>query len=850
MAMLVFGGFSEVIAQYNSINIDYQTAAVMVTEYNAAAAAEKYYDEQVRDILDKYSLAEIAAAGIYTSKHLDREALTSLGEWGSPSENHYYRRIYSLVSAKIIPELWDLSGLLLHYPHKAIYWGSYLAKTCTEVKSLCQQFESVVTNGTLSFRDINFLELNPQFAAIVQLSKIGDTDWKAMLNGMTYVPDRFSKEILVNDMDSLYTAAVSLANSGYSSFIRDLLGGSEFNGTFLEKAAAVCEVAGNAYDIYEAADGDLGNLLRNYWGDNPSAAAIFDFSSYDMTAWVSDYLAAATNTFYTQRYYIACVDKGSQVVCDYYPPTDDSDILSGSDWMRFETTEAGFSPTSSQLESVLRNSESHAGWSRTLVSTLNSQSDGYHYNMTKGLLTNSINKGGMLSRKAYAYWIKVTKGWGLEDVVYEETFDSHTMDLPTFLRKMNGYLEEYNENETGRVYQLLHDDKHYYELADSVKVRGCESAIISLTCTDDIVLAEGSTQYKCNSCGKSLDSHSKECAMKTTVSMAEDRLDITELYSERDELESQLLYKQGQLDEMIAERDYLAEQVRNYPDKSSNVYQKLVKELSNQNASVTAKKDEIQDLSKRLDECKQAIREAENEPMEEDDYYRIPAIMRDAATAFRLTWQSEGWWSGYTYCRYATCPTVKGTITFSATLSLARKPQYFLGIKIHRAITKISWSLKVNYTDTRVAETLTFDSDMPEEEKVAQINDKLSELARDYPSCATSVQYIKPDDEAAKDDTEDVQHLLWSSDRLAIARQVEARLMAIYANIVSMRKMMRYKLDIVDVLGGALPFVNDEQGRKLTLAERCRKRWLRNAADQHHSLGYNGKYETGDEDKE
>ena len=74
--------------------------------------------------------------------------------------------------------------------------------------------------------------------------------------------------------------------------------------------------------------------------------------------------------------------------------------------------------------------------------------------------------------------------------------------------------------------------------------------------------------------------------------------------------------------------------------------------------------------------------------------------------------------------------------------------------------------------------------------------------------------------------------------------------MNIYADLVSLKKMMHYKLTILDVLGDIAPYVNDEQGRKQTLAEKCRKRWLRNAAESHHSLHYNGKYEEEEDGRE
>ena len=48
-------------------------------------------------------------------------------------------------------------------------------------------------------------------------------------------------------------------------------------------------------------------------------------------------------------------------------------------------------------------------------------------------------------------------------------------------------------------------------------------------------------------------------------------------------------------------------------------------------------------------------------------------------------------------------PNINGVITFKATVSIARKPKYFLGIKIHRAIVQIGWELTTEYTDTYVA---------------------------------------------------------------------------------------------------------------------------------------------------
>ena len=88
-------------AQYANINYDAKTVAAMAAAYGAETASEAYYNEQVKKILEKYTSAEVAAAAIFSSKFLDRKALTDLGIWSSPTENYYYKRIYQIGRAHV-----------------------------------------------------------------------------------------------------------------------------------------------------------------------------------------------------------------------------------------------------------------------------------------------------------------------------------------------------------------------------------------------------------------------------------------------------------------------------------------------------------------------------------------------------------------------------------------------------------------------------------------------------------------------------------------------------------------------------------------------------------------------------
>jgi len=832
-------------AQYVRVNYDKKTVAAMAAAYATETATEAYYTEQVKDILDKYSAAEVAAAGIFLSKFLDRKALTDLGIWSDGTENYYYRRIYHLVSAKIMPKIWTVAGQMLHSPQTALYWGSYLMKVCAEVKALCMQFESVVTNGTLSFRDVVFLEIAPQFALLFKLSESGGIDWEAFFDDLGNIQHNFTKENLKADIDNLYNIGVGLANTGADNFTDAILGESSFDDLLNGKVSDIARVARNAYDLYGQLEHSMGNTLLSMVGGPEGVANLFQIDNYNLTSWISDYLKETAGQYYTQRWYIYRRDAGTETLCDYTPPTDDNSILYGGEWTRFNTTNSNFNPNSSQTEQILSNLERYAGWSRAQVEQMNQSNDGYTYSISYYRSNYNISKGGKQIQKAYAYSIRVTRSWNQEEVVYEEVFDSYKMDLNTFKAGLNARLSEFNDNEEGYTYVIGSDTKHYYQATDEAKLQGCESVIVSVTCHDGVTLGSGSTQYKCRTCGSSLNNHSKECAMQTTVS-GDDELDLSGLDELENEYNAEAAVLQSQIDALEVEN---AELVRQIASSTVEEAASLRQQYNRNKDEINRLESDLATVRKKQDELAQAKEEAAaDNAVPTDDYYRIPALMQECRNAYSLTWQGDGWWSGYSYLREATAPNINGTITFKATLSIARKPKYFLGIKIHRAIMQISWELTAEYSDTEVVDIIELDPAMSEPEKATLVNDRLSEIARQYPSCEITTEYVKSEP-VEEDTTTDTYHLLWASDRLEIARQVEARLTNIFADLVALEKMMNYKLSIIDVLKDIAPFVNDERGRRLTLVEECRRRWLRGAANSLHSVDYNGKYEETDDER-
>ena len=832
ITVLLLAVMRPVHAQYYSVNYDTRTVAAMAAAFGTEAVAEGYYREQVDNILKHYNAAEVAAAGILASKFLEHRAFSDLGIWCSSTENYYYRRIYRMVAEKIMPKIWVVAKQMLHSPQTAIYWGSYLMKICDETKSLCMQFESVVTNSTLSFSDIVFLEINRDIAALLKLSEIGGIDWQRMLDDLAGVPGNFTKENLQHDIDNLYNMGVGLATAGIDNIGDALLQTSSFHNLIGSKVGEIINLYDHYHALFEQAEHNIGGLLIDMVGGEDNVAGLFDFGNYDLTSWITDYLDETAGNYYTQRWYIARREQGSISLCDYYPPTDDNSILNGGEWTRFETTDPGFYPNASQREQALSNSEGYAGWSRNRVQQLNNQNDGYTYSINYWMSAYVISRGGKQTKKAYAYEIHVKKSWNREEVIYEDVFDSYSMDLNTFKAQLNARLSEFNDNEDGYTYYIASDARNYYQATDATKLQGCESVTISVTCSDEATLGQGSTQYKCRKCGSSLNAHSKECAMQTTVS--ENDLDLSELDALLQEAENKISALESQINALENENASLLKLIAQASVEDAATYRQ---QYNANKTQIDHLKSELAEWQKKKTEYADAKTEAAaDNDVATDDYYRIPAIMQDCKTAYSLSWQDGGAWSGYSYIRKATMPNINGIITFKATLSIARKPKYFLGIKIHRAILQISWELTTEYSDTHVADVLTLDPNMSDAEKTKLVNDRIAEIAREYPSCKITTEYARtpPLEESP---TGEVYHLLWSSDRLEIAREVDSRITQIYADLVSLEKMMYYKRSIIDVLKDVLPELNTDEGHRLTLVEECHDRWIENARNLRSGAG-------------
>ena len=694
---------------YYSINIDWKTAQAMLLAYNTEGAMELMGDESVRVMLKHYRNAEIASAGIFMTKYMDYKHLRDAGKFGNAQENAYYKRIYRLVSQNIIPKTIDVAKLMVQYPDRAPYWVPFLIKTTEDTKSLCMQFESVVTNNALSFRDIPFLQISDRVKAMFDLQHLGGVDWKATFDDMTTLADNITKEDLQADLDDIVATGAAIASAG--GINANIMNNSHVASLFGGVPQKIYNLYNNVGAIYEGMAGSgIENIVLGILGSRDSTALLnlFQSNTYDIEQMISDYSTSDSCSHFTQRYYI------------YY---------------------------------------------RT--------PDGYHIGSDGNIqVTNWITKE-----------------------VYDDVFDSYSMDLNAFLSTMNAKLNYYNtKDENGQQYYIGADSKHYYQTTDAAKVKGVSAVTFTVHCTDGQKLGEGSTSWKENGDqGKSLGENSKRYAMETTLTDTNPTSELDQMLSEK---QAEIDDLNSQISSLEQEQTNISVQLRDlgYDAGLMAKYNEIQSQLNSLEAKLTAAKESYRQIQEASEEAREEFSH------ETDDVNRIPSIMHDVQAAYRITWQGEGYWNGYEYIRKGKMDGMESLVTFRARLSLQRKPKYFLGIRIHRAILQIDWELTSEYSYSDVVEVMEVDPELDDQQRADVINRRLSEIAQDYPSCTVDAEYRRSTPVEVEDEDDGLPHLLWASERLAIARDIESRLVTIYTKLAMLERYIKTSQSLTSML--------------------------------------------------
>ena len=206
---------------------------------------------------------------------------------------------------------------------------------------------------------------------------------------------------------------------------------------------------------------------------------------------------------------------------------------------------------------------------------------------------------------------------------------------------------------------------------------------------------------------------------------------------------------------------------------------------------------------------------------------RLPAIMKSLESAFGLTWKGDGQWdtsdgSCYRYTRKANYRNL-GELTFKAELTLYSGPKHFIGIRIHRAKLNIDWKLTNENPHSDVVEVLQLDKEWSDKEKADKVNERISYWLQSNPNCTCRVEYNKENKDSLND-VDDAAHLLWVSDRLAIASEIDSRLSKIYSDLQFLLSYYKVKSSIKDFLKQQIISVVSVNA-KSTLALDCLERW-------------------------
>lgn len=816
-------------AAWVSVNYDARTVAAMTSAYASEVAAETLNDESVRKILDHYTSAEVATAGIFASKWLDRKALQNAGLFSNAEENFYYRRIYTMVSARIMPKLLDVGMLMIKYPEKAMYWGPYLFRVCEQTKQLCMTFETIVSNGRLTFQDIAFLTISDNLKDLFDLTKLGAVDWKAVWDHLSDFGSGITKDDLNEDLEGLMRAGGAIASAGASVLNDAWVNGSKVGGIFHMKPGEILDLYDSFRDMYDTFSDPEGIkalvMEKIISTDSTGVANLFTVDGYNITRYVSDYIQEMQGRYYLERWYIYCRDSGREHVCSYSPPSDIRSIRSGDEWYRVLASVPDYTYSAADYEHSLQNSERYAGWSRSQCQSLNNDGSKYHYDFYNTIRYSSFPLTGLSSVFAFAHQIDVWKSWDVKDVVYEEVFDSQYNALEAIQARFNARLAEYNNNEEGRVYLIGKDPKRYYTVADDAKLARCSSVSYTMECHDSVTLAEGNFSWKEDGDQRhALDENSKRFAMESSLSAAPDTRDVDERI---DMLSAEVARLRTLIQNLKRQNDDLLSQISH----SSVEEAATLREQYNQNLSQIASLQSDLDRSQRLlDELLDARQSLLDDYLDErDGTYRIPAVMHELEGGYGVIWSDPGSWEGYTFVRHGNMSDLHGEVAFHAVLTKERGESHnWLIGRYHRAILAVHWVLLAHYDSSEIVDYMEFGPSLSDHERAREVNRRLHELQAEHPDCDIEANYAYSAPPDTGEDP-DAIHLLWVCDRLKVARDVDYRLSRIYAQLVLAEKFLRSRETLLDYLRHSLGLTSLNAAGRRHFGHKSFQRWRRSA---------------------
>lgn len=411
------------------------------------------------------------------------------------------------------------------------------------------------------------------------------------------------------------------------------------------------------------------------------------------------------------------------------------------------------------------------------------------------------------TQRWYIYYETVFPQSGTKEVVYEDVFDSRLTDEEAMQLEFDKRLEDFRssyENDNGiRVYNIGKDEKKYYTVADEETVHNAASASFTVSCDNERELSKGSFNFKVNE--RFHESKMNDYAYPNTGVGPKQDPETEELEAQMDDLKIQMDAVQEQIDDLTSQIAAVQQEIDSTTDPDKR------RELTNKYRELTYSRNDLQEvydnLKGKYNQIRKVVEEALIDYNEDlDGPYRIITVKNELAKGFRIHWDDEGSWSGHTYTCYGTMVNVEGSVLrFTAEVSKQRGESWFLGlIRYHRAIVGVEWKLVALESYSDVVEVMPISTDMSDEEIANAINDKRSKIQSDYPTCRVDVSYsYKEPPEKESDD--EALHLLWPSDRLAMARLIDQNIVTLHSKLALLEKWLNQTnvaQDIMDRVWG------------------------------------------------
>lgn len=754
--------FYTAVAAYIHVDYDYKGATAAEAAYLALAKAESLNTESINDILDHYSSAEVASAGIWLSKFLERKALKDEGPFGK-TENHYYKVILFMVERRITPRIIRIGRELLHHPDQFLYWGPYLFKTCEDVMNLCAQFEAIVTNGKMSFSGVDFVQLSPALQEYFDFSKLGNVNWQETWDRITNFPTP-TWEDFREDFKQLFdqVSPVNLAIAGEESIMGRA---SHIFDRFAEAPTSIPDMLDKVEDAFSSVTSEaaIRSILEGVIGDLKDSLAVtklFNLGNYNVGNYINNYVNQLMGEFYTQLWYIYHTTGGSS--SEYSLP--------------YYTQTYNIVLTTPDAHGILLFSETYDSRSNNL------ENFSKHFYQKFAEYSNSYASSGTVAIRIddkVNHTPSTTNTIGNRIIDYEALFDSRTNHEVVFEKEFEQRRKtlqdtiEYPNAFVPRVqYCIGKGEKHYYQLESSETVRNAGTASFTVSCHDQVELAKGGFNFKVN---ERYDPSKKNEYAYPKGMIPEKKPEDTSLWEQKiEELEGKIKKNEDDIadyQQQITDIQAVADTTSNYSDRQKLLGQitSLRIQINNLNAANIALQDQLDEVNEVYE--KYQIDYAEDL----DGPYRIPTLENDLAGDFHLHWDANGTWSGNTYTRLAHIVGMDNGVKFIAEVSEQREEMRFLGIRYHRAIIGVEYRLVSEYETSEIVDVIKLTDDMSYQEKADLINNRRNEIQQEYPSCYVGV--VKSEKDGIEKETPDEAfHLLWLSDRVALARFIEYRL--------------------------------------------------------------------------